>query len=125
DPNVVLAQLAERGAGKGTNTAFVEQLVGHLRAVHARAADVREDVERAMRHTAANARDRVEPVDNELAANAELLDHLFDGILGTVERLDRGHLLEAARAADAVDDQLAERIDERRRQNREAEPPAG
>src|SRR4051794_9356179 len=125
DPDVVLANLSEGRARKGAHAAVVEQGVGHLRPVHARATDVREDVESAVWHAATNARNVVEAVDDELASGAELLDHGLDRVLRAVERLDRGHLLKAARAADAVDDQLAERIDERLRQNREAEPPTG
>ena len=56
---------------------------------------------------------------------AELFDHRLDGVLRSVERFDRGDLLEARRAADAVDDELAERVDQLRRQDREAEAPAG
>src|SRR3954452_23831434 len=115
DADVVLADLSEGRARERANAAVVEQRVGHLRPVHARARDVREDVESAVWHAATNARNVVQPVDDELAPRAELLDHGLDGVLRPVERLDGGHLLEAARAAHAVDDQLAERIDERLR----------
>ena len=59
--------------------------------------DVREDVERAVRHRGSVTPGiAFRPVDDQVAARAELLDHRVDRVLRPVQRLDRGDLLRSA-----------------------------
>ena len=68
---------------------------------------------------------RLSPSTTSIAARAELGDHRLDVVLGPGQRLDRRDLAERRDARDGVDDQLRERVDEGRRQDRVAQPPAG
>ncbi len=105
--------------------AFVQQLLGELRAGHASATDVWEGVERARWHAASDARNLVEPTHDQITPSAELGGHRIDRVLRPVERFGCGDLLEGARAGHAVDDQLAVRVDEAGRHDRIAHAPAG
>ena len=72
---------AEGGAGHYGDFFLFEQTGGEFPAGHAGAADVREGVERALRHAAADARNRIEPVDQ----------HLIVGLTGGPDRVSSPH----------------------------------
>ena len=125
DAQVALAVLAERGAREHRHAGLVEQPVGQLARVEARPLDVREGVERAVRHDAGHARQPVQAVDDELAPLRNSAIIAFDVVARPLERGHAGQLRGGGGARDRVDDQARDRLDQRLRQRRVAEPPAG
>src|SRR5256885_11202309 len=74
---------------RSSDAGLLQQSIGQLTALHARAGDVREGIEGAIGLEAADARKLIEPVHDNNAAAAELGQHLRSE--GT--RLNSSHLV--------------------------------
>ena len=101
----------------------LEQFFGELVGGVARARDVREDVERALRLEARQAHLR-EAVVDQVAAAVVLGDHLFHVLLTVAQRLDGGNLGRDRRAEHRVLVNLRHSADERLVAERVADAPA-
>src|SRR5437879_6105371 len=123
EPEIALAVGAERGARQRGDAGLVEQALGDFGGRAPGAGDVREHVERAARAQALHAGQLVEPVHEDVAPPLELGDHAA-GLLA-LERGDAGELHERRRARGRVHHQPRDVLDERRREDAVAEPPAG
>ncbi len=92
----------------------------------ARAADVREGVERAVRHPARDARQGVQAIDQRATRRARnSFTMASTASCGPVSASTAGQLRERRGAADAVDDEPAEHRHQLRRHDRVAQAPAG
>src|SRR6266511_2034814 len=126
EAQVLLARAAERRPGEHRDTRLVQEAIRHLCAVpEAKAGDVREHVEGALRQQARDAGDRVQPGDDRIAPLSERAHHRVDLGRARRQRGDAGTLHERRGARHRVRHQLRHRVHERAGEHAEAEPPAG
>ena len=88
-------------------------------------ADVEEGIEGAADVGNANARDRPQPGRDEVAADLKGSVHRGHAFLGAVQRRKRRMLADAAGIARLLALEIADRLGERLRADRPADPPAG
>ncbi len=125
---------AEVHAGHGGDARLVEQeradvggAAQHpaLAALAEEAGDVREGVERALRHHAAHPGDRVEPLHDDVTPPVELARHLGHLVLRAAQRLDRGPLGDRGGVGRDLALHVGHRADDRLGAGRVADAPAG
>ncbi len=124
-PHIALRQDAEVGTADDGDAGIFEQRRRQRLGLPARALDVGECVERALRGRATDARQAVQALDHDFAPAVELRDHPRHLVLRTLQRGKPGILRRRVDAGMQVDRELARIVVELAGPNRVAQPPAG
>ena len=124
DTGVAFAAGAERIAGDDGDFFLLEQLLAEFGAAQPAAADIGEDIKRALGLKAGQAQ-VVEGLDDVTAAAVVFVAHLFDLIIAGAQRDNGGVLAGGGGRHDAALVNLGHDLDDRLRPGRVAQPPAG